>query len=169
MSVEAPPFVVTHECTSCGTQTGRSDVRCCGEFVSALAVPIVAEALQGESESARRYREFREEQKAERERVQAEVFDRLYSCWSCGCSAGVRCADHGGPCLPGDVQSLQGGKNERNPAGASLVAMAAIRRSFPDQAGDIIASLRWHPLEIMWSFSRWGHFVGVELDGEIHS
>src|SRR4029077_20230906 len=120
----------------------------------------------------RRYREFREAERAENERIAAEKLDVLYSCWTCGCAEerlGIRCADHGGPCRPGERQSLQGGTNEKNPAGATLIAMKEIRRCFPDQADEIIQSLRWQGWGKFWSFERWGHFVGVELDGHIHS
>lgn len=122
-----------------------------------------------ESEPARRYRLWREEQAAERARLEAEATELLYSSWTCGCSVGVRCADHGGPCQEGETQSLQGGKNEHNPAGATLIVMREIRRCFPDQAGDILRSLRWMGWEKFWSFERWNHFVGIELDGYIHS
>ncbi len=136
---------------------------------------MLAEALETDGE--RRYRLFREEQAAERARIEADRLDVLYSCWSCGCNPGCahlgqaaeRCADHGGPCREGEKQLLQGGKSDRNPAGASLVAMREIRRCFPDQADEIIQSLRWHGFDRLWSFVRWGHFVGVELDGHIHS
>lgn len=125
--------------------------------------------LEAETESARRYRLFREQQAAELAEEQAAALDLLYSSWTCGCGEGIRCADHGGPCREGETQSLQGGKNERNPSGATLIVMASIRRSFPDQADEIIRSLRWMGWEKFWSFERWNHFVGVELDGYIHS
>lgn len=126
---------------------------------------------------ARRYREFREEQAAENARIEAEKLETLYSCWTCGCNPGCahlgqaseRCADHGGPCREGEKQLLQSGKSDRNPAGATLIVMREIRRCFPDQADEIIQSLRWMGWEKFWSFQRWDHFVGVELDGHIHS
>lgn len=123
-----------------------------------------------ESEAERRYRLFREEQAAELERAELERIETLYSAWTCGCGTGVLCPDHAGPLQEGQTRSQQGGKNERNPAGASLVVMREIRRCFPDQADDILRALRWQGgFDPMWSFVRWGHYVGVELDGYIHS
>jgi hypothetical protein len=47
------------------------------------------------------------------------------------------------------------------------VVRDSIKKSFPDQAKDIIASLRWSGDH--FSFTRWGMYVGVELDGYIHT
>lgn len=43
----------------------------------------------------------------------------------------------------------------------------SIKKSFPDQASDILANLRWSYDH--FSFNRWGMYVGVELDGYIHT
>lgn len=46
----------------------------------------------------------------------------------------------------------------------------AIRDAWPDKADEIIASLRHHKgFDEYYSFVRWGMFVGVELDGYIHT
>lgn len=46
----------------------------------------------------------------------------------------------------------------------------AIQTAWPDQADEIIASLRHHRgFDEYYSFVRWGMFVGVELDGYIHT
>lgn len=43
----------------------------------------------------------------------------------------------------------------------------SIKKSFPDQALEILSSLRWSYDH--YSFQRWGMYVGVELDGYIHT
>ena len=58
------------------------------------------------------------------------------------------------------------GMNEEGP---SDVVKKAIREAFPKDAEEIIAELRWHFGDGFWSFHRWGMFVGVELDGYIHT
>ena len=45
----------------------------------------------------------------------------------------------------------------------------AIKNAFPKDAEEILGSLRYHSLDRMYSFLRWGMFVGVELDGYIHT
>lgn len=46
----------------------------------------------------------------------------------------------------------------------------AILAAWPDQAEEIIASLRHHKgFDEYYSFQRWGMFVGIELDGYIHT
>jgi hypothetical protein len=47
------------------------------------------------------------------------------------------------------------------------VVSGSIKKSFPDQAMDILKDLRWSGDH--YSFSRWGMYVGVELDGHIHT
>ncbi len=44
---------------------------------------------------------------------------------------------------------------------------SAIKKSFPDQSSDILDTLRWSYDH--FSFNRWGMYVGVELDGYIHT
>jgi hypothetical protein len=43
----------------------------------------------------------------------------------------------------------------------------AIKQAFPKDANEILDSLRWSGDH--FSFNRWGMYVGVELDGYIHS
>jgi hypothetical protein len=45
----------------------------------------------------------------------------------------------------------------------------AIWKAYPDQAGEIISSLEWDGLNGNFYFWRWGMYVGVELDGYIHT
>lgn len=47
------------------------------------------------------------------------------------------------------------------------VVSESIKKSFPNDASDILASLRWSYDH--FSFSKWGMYVGVELDGYIHT
>lgn len=163
----------THECENCGTLVGpkwQGNATCCG--VQVVPVKGKPQKVWLELDWQRRFRLNLEQRATELEAEQAAKFEELFSCWSCGCSAESRCADHGGPCREGQKQSSIGGRNEKNPAGASLVAMAAIRRSFGSvegQADSIIQSLRWHGGDEFWSFVRWGMFVGVERDGYVHS
>jgi hypothetical protein len=43
----------------------------------------------------------------------------------------------------------------------------AIKKSFPNDFLSIIKDLRWSGDH--YSFNRWGMYVGVELDGHIHT
>lgn len=52
---------------------------------------------------------------------------------------------------------------------APYAVVAAIQQAFPNDADDILRKLRYHSLDGYWSFVRWGMFVGVELDGHIHT
>lgn len=46
----------------------------------------------------------------------------------------------------------------------------AILAAWPDQADEIISELRHHKgFDEYYSFQRWGMFVGIELDGYIHT
>jgi hypothetical protein len=84
-----------------------------------------------------------------------------------------------GPIVPVNVPGarsicptvFQDRRTPENPAGAPPRALDEIRRCFPSEAADILRALRHHcsTLDEHWSFSRWGHFVGVEADGYIHS
>lgn len=47
------------------------------------------------------------------------------------------------------------------------VVIAAIKKAWPDQAKDIFNDIRWSGDH--FSFNRWGMYVGVELDGLIHT
>lgn len=49
------------------------------------------------------------------------------------------------------------------------VVTQAIRDAFPRSAYEILPKLRWHPGDDMYSFVKWGMFVGVEKDGYIHT
>lgn len=52
---------------------------------------------------------------------------------------------------------------------APQAVIDAIRNSFPNDADDILSGLRYHACDDLYSFDRWGMFVGVELDGHIHT
>lgn len=45
----------------------------------------------------------------------------------------------------------------------------SIKKSFPKDAMEILDSLRFDHIMKCFYFTRWGMFVGVELDGFIHS
>lgn len=47
------------------------------------------------------------------------------------------------------------------------VVSMSIHKSFPKDANDILKDLRWSMG--YFSFNRWGMYVGVELDGYIHT
>lgn len=50
------------------------------------------------------------------------------------------------------------------------VVIEAIKKAFPKESEDILESLRYHGgIDKMYFFVRWGMFVGVELDGYIHT
>jgi hypothetical protein len=48
------------------------------------------------------------------------------------------------------------------------VVLKAIEKAFPDH-GEIVTTLRYHPSDRLYSFNRWGMFVGIEPDGYIHT
>lgn len=50
-----------------------------------------------------------------------------------------------------------------------LTVTKAIKASFPRRWRDYIRELRWHNLMGCYSFTTCGMFVGVELDGYIHT
>jgi hypothetical protein len=52
---------------------------------------------------------------------------------------------------------------------APYAVVEAIQSAFPMHADEILASLRYHPGDGFWSFTRWGMFVGVERDGHVHT
>lgn len=56
-----------------------------------------------------------------------------------------------------------------NPKNAPPRVVESIVRAFPKDAAVIIRELRFHGFDRFWSFERWGMFVGVELDGYIHT
>lgn len=57
-----------------------------------------------------------------------------------------------------------------DPATVPKEVTEAIRNAFPKDAEEILGSLRYHGgIDKMYSFVRWGMFVGVELDGYIHT
>jgi hypothetical protein len=156
--IDRTVFVPEFECPSCGSLFGgrHAGAQCCGVAIVVLSPD-------------RRYDAWRAMEKAALEHEQRQAIERLFSCWSCGCVPGEMCPDHYGPLREGERRAFQGGKSTKNPAGASLRAMRAVWDAFPREAQEIIASLRWHGLDVMWSFLRWDHFVGIETDGEIHS
>lgn len=50
------------------------------------------------------------------------------------------------------------------------VAESAIVKAFPNDAGEILAELKWDCLNGCFFFQRWGMYVGVEaVDGYIHT
>ena len=51
---------------------------------------------------------------------------------------------------------------------APVEVLEEIRRCFPDSAAEIIPQLRYH--SGLWSFTRWGMFVGIDLmsDGSVY-
>ena len=51
----------------------------------------------------------------------------------------------------------------------SQVVIDAISNAFPKESKEILASLQYDGILGCWYFTRWGMFVGVELDGYIHS
>lgn len=50
-----------------------------------------------------------------------------------------------------------------------LVVTRAIKEAFPRNWREYIRNLRWHNLMVCYSFTTNGMFVGVELDGYIHT
>ena len=52
---------------------------------------------------------------------------------------------------------------------APPAVLDAIRVCFPANEQEILRELRYHYGEDMFSFNRWGMFVGVERDGYIHT
>jgi hypothetical protein len=51
----------------------------------------------------------------------------------------------------------------------SDIVVQAIQNAFPKDADEILTSLQFDGIMNCWYFTRWGMFVGVELDGYIHS
>jgi len=49
------------------------------------------------------------------------------------------------------------------------VAIEAIKKAFPHHAQDILGELRWSEVNGCFYFTKWGMYVGVELDGYIHT
>jgi hypothetical protein len=47
------------------------------------------------------------------------------------------------------------------------IVCSEIRRCFPNDAESILKDLRWSMDH--FSFSRWGMYIGIEMDGYIHS
>lgn len=47
----------------------------------------------------------------------------------------------------------------------------SIKRAFPKEADEILAEIEFNGLKFdpYFYFNRWGMFVGVELDGHIHT
>jgi len=72
--------------------------------------------------------------------------------------------------LPGQTEAEEHrmvSEDRRSFRVVSDVVIASVRKSFPDQAQEILKDLRWRGDH--FAFNRWGMYVGVETDGHIHT
>jgi hypothetical protein len=49
------------------------------------------------------------------------------------------------------------------------VVIESVKKSFPDQAREILETVKWDGLNGCYFFERWGMYVGIEKDGYIHT
>ncbi len=59
--------------------------------------------------------------------------------------------------------------HQRFPKIITDVVIQSVKKSFPDQADDILRQVKWDGMMGCYYFTRWGMFVGIETDGHIHS
>jgi hypothetical protein len=59
--------------------------------------------------------------------------------------------------------------NQSFPKIITDVVIESVKKAFPDQANDILKSVKWDGMMGCYYFNRWGMYVGIEEDGLIHS